>query len=574
MSVRFSPRDFSIVAGLFCWALLLNLIGISSLEYFRHTEADRTLIGWEMLEGSSLLVPHLLDTVILTKPPLYYWTLAASFKIFGEVSEFAARFPSALLAGLFVVLQFLALRRAGFDSWWSFLGALLLSTTASFYILAQSAEIDLMFGFLCALSLYGLYFSITSCSFAWIFVAYSGLLLASLTKGPPAILFFGASIICFGIWYFFFVVTDGDQRRRFIIYHLLGGFSFCAFLGLWIALLAREVGWPELSAVFDREILSRAFEPSSRGRSRAFYLGSYLVSFLPWSLWTICALTALLLHFRRFKQVVKDIDPFFAFNLVVVITALIILSFAEGRSSRYLFPIVPFAVNLSLFAIQKFQDSKLQMLLLKFFGCLCFLALLTSPALLKLIPFEGAKPIPFILSIFFLLASVAICAFFCFRGRLPIAILAISFVFLPVRVVQAAIYAPHRNHKRSIISLSDSLLKVTAPERKLYTLEMFERWIVYYFELAGRKVERLNPEKLDNLGQERILLLLSSKHERWRLQFLEQSGFFFQIHEELAAGRDRVFLVETEAKVMRYMKPRKELPTSPSYPFEQSFKNR
>ena len=64
--VGFSRHDWKLVLGLSLYALCLNLYGVWALEFFRHTEADRSLIGWEMLQSGEFLVPHLLGSVILT----------------------------------------------------------------------------------------------------------------------------------------------------------------------------------------------------------------------------------------------------------------------------------------------------------------------------------------------------------------------------------------------------------------------------------------------------------------------------------------------------------------------------
>ena len=51
----------------------------------------------EMLAAGDLLSPRIYGNYWYDKPPMYYWLVAAASKIFG-MGEFAARFPSALLA--------------------------------------------------------------------------------------------------------------------------------------------------------------------------------------------------------------------------------------------------------------------------------------------------------------------------------------------------------------------------------------------------------------------------------------------------------------------------------------------
>ena len=55
-------------------------------------EAMRAEVAREMIEKESWIVPCLANRPLHTKPPLFYWTLIGSYKIFG-VNEAAARLP-------------------------------------------------------------------------------------------------------------------------------------------------------------------------------------------------------------------------------------------------------------------------------------------------------------------------------------------------------------------------------------------------------------------------------------------------------------------------------------------------
>ena len=59
----------------------------------------------EMLAAGDLLSPRIYGDYWYDKPPMYYWLVAASAKVFG-MGEFAARFPSALLAVTGVLFLF------------------------------------------------------------------------------------------------------------------------------------------------------------------------------------------------------------------------------------------------------------------------------------------------------------------------------------------------------------------------------------------------------------------------------------------------------------------------------------
>ncbi len=68
--------------------------------------AKYVLIAKTMLKEGNFLFPHLGDEAYYKKPPLFFWLIAASFKVFG-FNEFAARLPSALFGVLSSLLLFL-----------------------------------------------------------------------------------------------------------------------------------------------------------------------------------------------------------------------------------------------------------------------------------------------------------------------------------------------------------------------------------------------------------------------------------------------------------------------------------
>ncbi len=89
-------------------------------------------IAREMAESQDYLIPRLYGVYLLDTCPLYFWFAAGAFHIFG-VSEFAARFVSAVMAVLTVMMVYISAtllwnERVGF---WS--GMILCSSLLIFY---------------------------------------------------------------------------------------------------------------------------------------------------------------------------------------------------------------------------------------------------------------------------------------------------------------------------------------------------------------------------------------------------------------------------------------------------------
>ncbi|MCC5468500.1 glycosyltransferase family 39 protein, partial [Pelosinus sp. Bkl1] len=87
----------------------------------------------EMLQFHDFISPRIYGDFWYDKPPMYYWLVAAAFKIFG-VGEFSARFPSAFFAVGGSILAYLSGRKL-FNERAGLLGALVLATSLEYFYL-------------------------------------------------------------------------------------------------------------------------------------------------------------------------------------------------------------------------------------------------------------------------------------------------------------------------------------------------------------------------------------------------------------------------------------------------------
>ena len=83
----------------------LGALGLTDRDEGRNAEAGR-----EMLETGDWMSPTFNYEPRYAKPALVYWLMGASYKTFG-VSEFAARFPSALFGLGLILMLYLFLAR-------------------------------------------------------------------------------------------------------------------------------------------------------------------------------------------------------------------------------------------------------------------------------------------------------------------------------------------------------------------------------------------------------------------------------------------------------------------------------
>ena len=114
----------------FTFFILLGSRALNEPDEGRYSEIAR-----EMIETGDWVVPHLWYLPHLDKPPMTYWLVAVSMKLFGQ-NEWAARLPLALagISGVWAVWLLgcsLGGRRVGF---WS---ALILQTSLLYFAMAR-----------------------------------------------------------------------------------------------------------------------------------------------------------------------------------------------------------------------------------------------------------------------------------------------------------------------------------------------------------------------------------------------------------------------------------------------------
>jgi 4-amino-4-deoxy-L-arabinose transferase-like glycosyltransferase len=147
-------------------------------------EGRYTAVALQMLDSGEWLVPRLSDhQEHLTKPPLYYWTVAASVAAFG-MSEWAVRLPNALafvLTGLLVLA--LARSLAPRRPW---LAPLAWATSLYTVLAANVASTDTLLALFETAAMYCAWRAQRDGdSRAWHTLMWTAFGLAFLTKGPP-----------------------------------------------------------------------------------------------------------------------------------------------------------------------------------------------------------------------------------------------------------------------------------------------------------------------------------------------------------------------------------------------------
>ena len=233
-------------------------------------------IAKEMVETGDWVEPRLYGIDYLRKPPLLYWLVAGSFKVFG-FTEFAARLVPALFGILGVAAGFWFAREVfGLKS--AFFAALMLAANAWYLQVGRYLLIDMVFTFFTVAGLYCFYLAAEKGRTAPALFFYVCAAMAFLSKGVVALVIPGISILAYLL---------ALRRARAVWPRMRPGWGIAIFLFLtlpWFVAVAKRQ--PEfLKFFFYHEHLKRFVSAQfEHQESWYFYLWVIPAVFMPWTL--------------------------------------------------------------------------------------------------------------------------------------------------------------------------------------------------------------------------------------------------------------------------------------------------
>lgn len=565
---------FSLLA-LVVLVLATNLYGLDAMEFFRHTEADRTLIAWEMAESGDYVVPRLTHSVLLTKPPLYYWILASWIRWTGSVEEWVVRLPSVFAALLLVLSTYLFAVRSGFSRNLALFAAFILATSGQLLTIANVAEIDITFGTLSALALFALYLGVVRSSLCFILLAYLGLALALLTKGLPILIFFFAvqGLFVLHRWYHR-VVPVGRNLVFLLVANIVGALLLVVVVGPWLLALDRVMGLEDLWTQTKIEVFDRVVQDVRYKRGPLYYFGVLATGFAPWFIGPLLAAGSWAKRYSLQQLPARDygslFDQFITFCLVVVGVVFVSLSLAEGKSARYIFPLVPFLSCVAAASFQfiwRGQNRQLIFGLVRWLGLIVLGGVPIAAYVLgwwmdvELGPIVALGLLGLVFGVLLFLAERKREVTLIFGG---LAVLAFSY-----RVAEREIFAPFRNRDLSVQWVARAIDQELPAGARIYNLELFDRWLTYYLKRLGRESYRLEPANLPDVGavNGRSFVLISGNEELWRLDEVRGIDKTSVVVRNFSDTRDRFILIEMSSELLPRLRYTRMFPTYPSLPF-------
>jgi 4-amino-4-deoxy-L-arabinose transferase-like glycosyltransferase len=317
--------------------VLLGSRALNEPDEGRYSEIAR-----EMIQTGDWLVPHFWYLPHLDKPPVTYWLVAISVKLFGQ-NEWAVRLPIAVagvsgVRAVFLLGCLLGGRRVG---WWSLL---ILQSSLLYFVMARMLTTDIILTQFTAWSVYFFWRSWLCLSpetvspqpgkfWSWHLAGWVAIALGFLTKGPIALaipLVALASLLVFR-WKTF-------SPKKIMFGGLVGGLMLFLILATpWFLAVARRVPRALDYMLFHQavgHVLGTTIK--NRGGPPVYFFAILAVGLLPWT-WLLGWLWRRA-HWRGLAAPQKD--GWLLLNVWAVFT-FTLFSLTYSKLPAYILPLFP-----------------------------------------------------------------------------------------------------------------------------------------------------------------------------------------------------------------------------------------
>jgi len=316
-------------------AVLPFFIGLQSSTIWDANEAYYAETPREMIESGDYINPSFNYQPRFNKPVLSYWTVAASYHLFG-VSERSERLPIAASAIVLIATAY-ALGCAAWSREAGLLAALALATTPRFLMFSRRIIIDMGITMFMGLTL--LCFVLAEVRPAhrrrYLLLMYVAAGFGVLTKGPVALVLPVLAIL---------IALAVERRLTDLVKMMIpAGVVIVSLIVLpWYVALYQQHGWVYIREFFIDENLMRYAEPVGAARRGVlFYFPVLLTDLFPWSLLLPVALGSAWTVFAEVgSATVAGRNRVQRILLSWIAAIVLFFTFSRTKEDLYIFPAV------------------------------------------------------------------------------------------------------------------------------------------------------------------------------------------------------------------------------------------
>ncbi|UCC95362.1 MAG: glycosyltransferase family 39 protein [Candidatus Omnitrophota bacterium] len=288
---------------------------------FYPDEVRNVYIAKSITTPREFLIPHHLDEVYWSKPPLYFWFLKSLLAIPSFSFLLMPILFNTIVSWAILCLNYLFFKEEGEPAIGT-LSSLLLFTTAVFYGMSVVVRMDTLFLFFILLSVYSLWFSIKKQKESLLLVSACASFCAVFTKGA------------FGFIFPFFIglgMALFSKNRNVLRKVVLANVLVLLLIAIWISSFT-HLNSEYFDKMLFEQTIDRSLDPKNHAQPIFYYFPFLFLLFLPWSL----VGAGYFLYFKKNK-----IAPWEKLFLLWLIGGFLILSLVGSKVPIYLLLLVP-----------------------------------------------------------------------------------------------------------------------------------------------------------------------------------------------------------------------------------------
>lgn len=462
-------------------SLFFLLLG--SRPLFVPDEGRYAEIAREMLQSGNYLTPYLNGIKYFEKPILFYWLGAFALKI-GGINLWSLRSINALLGLLGCLLTYATTRKL-YDRLSGFLAALILGSSALYFVMVHMISLDLPVTVFFSASLYAFLLSnqtpLPKHRRFYMWLAASFAALAVLTKGLIGIVF-----PCMIIASWIAIMGNWSILKR--LYLPSSVIIFLLIVAPWHILVGMHN--PEFFYFYfiEQHFLRYATVDIGHYQPVWFFIPNLLIGFFPWIVFLPQALVSAFPSWKQRRHYQNEI-----FFLLWIILVFVFFSFSKSKLIPYILPIFPpLAILVARYLSLAIINHKARLGIK-----VGYAALIISTFLLAIgfylfthylaVPHPKTAKIYLGLAAFTLVAGTLLAGFSVYRDRLLNAVkMTFTTTWLFLLLVLAAI--PSIDN-RTIQPLTHSLKPMLTTHDEVVTFDQYYQDLPFYLE---RRVSILN----------------------------------------------------------------------------------
>lgn len=316
---------------LFGFSLLMLSINLGLAELWG-SEGRWAVVARSMLRSGDLLLPTLGIHSYWDKPLLSYWQILPFAYINGDVSEFAARFPSVIWSLVMLLLTYgLAKRWHGEQT--ALLSVGTLATTYSFVFWGRNAQVEMTNAAMILLCLWYFINHKSDKSHTWVYLLGVLMALGANMKGLTLY-----AVPIFSILLLSGIKWDWSWTPSMRVLAPAGLLSLAVFITVPAMASIHSATWEPLQMVWRENVLRFFGQYDHRSPFYTYFVKIFYLA-APWSFLLPFAIGHSL---RRVRRPVSQIPE----ALILFGAIFIFFTLSGSRRPYYLLPILPFAAIL------------------------------------------------------------------------------------------------------------------------------------------------------------------------------------------------------------------------------------